>query len=224
MEAAAEPKPKKKGHAASVLLCGAIFIAAGVAAAYLAFARRVPVPSIGSSGARGGVVPTLSGFPPAPRAKIAWRSWGAAAFREANTSDRLVLLDLTSSWSHWSKLMELGTYGDPAAAAWISSNLVPVRLDRDARPDLARRYGSSVPTTALLLPTGEALAEGSVIDAATFSAWAGRVLAAYRSNREALADARAAARARAAGKAKELLGPARDAEWKAKSIEEKRGA
>ncbi|MBI4347680.1 MAG: thioredoxin domain-containing protein [Elusimicrobia bacterium] len=223
MDEPAPENPKKRGHAASVLVCGAIFIAAGLAAWRLHVAPDVRVPFL-SRPARGeGEVPSLAGLPPASGARIPWREWGAAAFREANAADRLVLLDVTDAWSHWSRLMELGTYGDPAVAEWIRGNVIPVRVDRDARPDLARRYGSAVPTTALLLPTGEALAEGSVIGPGPFVAWAARVSEAYRANREALADARAEARRRAAEKARELLAiELRDAAWRKKSPPERR--
>lgn len=220
--AAPAPKPVSAARSLSVLLCGALFIGAGLYAAYLAFADRARTPApLAGRAAREAPVPTLGGLPSAPRVRIAWRSWGPEAFKESGATGRLILLDVTSSWSHWSRLMDLGTYGDERVARWIEANVLPVRVDRDARPDLARRYGLAVPSTGLLLPTGETLADASYAAPEAFLAWGDRVATAWRTSRDRVLAARDGARRDALAKAGALLGPGRDRRWASLSPEER---
>ena len=54
--------------------------------------------------------------------------------------------------------MDSVSYADPRVAALIASDLVPVRVDADRRPDVNDRYNlDGWPTTVLLTPTGEML-------------------------------------------------------------------
>lgn len=71
---------------------------------------------------------------------IAWQGWSQTAFDQARRENRFVLLDLGAVWCHWCHVMERDTYGNPAVADLIKARYVPVRVDQDARPDLARRY------------------------------------------------------------------------------------
>src|SRR5947207_14735191 len=70
--------------------------------------------------------------------------------------------------------MDREVYGDPALGAMIDSLFVPVRVDRDERPDVARRYEAAVqwlaglrgyPVTAFLTPDGSAFFGGTYFPA-----------------------------------------------------------
>ncbi|MBI4423952.1 MAG: thioredoxin domain-containing protein [Elusimicrobia bacterium] len=215
------PRPKS-GHAASVLVCGALFLGAGAAAAYILLSRSPAAPGWLGGRSAPAPPPSLGGLAAPPEPGIRWRPWGPEAFREAAKADRLILLDLTSSWSHWSRLMELTTYAEPAVAEWIAARVVPVRLDRDARPELARRYGSSIPTTALLLPTGELVSGGAYVPPGAFVPWAQRVADSFSVNREAILSASRAAWTQARENRAARLGPARDSAWSASSPDARR--
>jgi uncharacterized protein len=71
---------------------------------------------------------------------IAWHPWSEDAFARARVEHRLVILHLEAVWCHWCHVMEHDTYGDPRIKSLIADRYVPVRVDSDARPDLAARY------------------------------------------------------------------------------------
>lgn len=71
---------------------------------------------------------------------IPWEGYGASAFTRARVEQRLVLLELEAVWCHWCHVMDKRTWTDPRVIAAIRNGFVPVRVDHDARPDLAERY------------------------------------------------------------------------------------
>src|SRR5207302_1231747 len=66
-------------------------------------------------------------------------------------------------WCHWCHVIDRESYEDPALAAMINKNFVPVKVDRDERPDVDARYQSAIsavsgqggwPLTGFLLSDG----------------------------------------------------------------------
>ncbi|MGQ0551763.1 MAG: DUF255 domain-containing protein [Planctomycetota bacterium] len=97
---------------------------------------------------------------------IAWQTWSDELLRGARAERRLVLLSLVASWCRFCRHMEASTYADPAVAAAIAEHAVPVRVDKDLRPDLYQRYGQGGwPSTVLLAGDGSVLAGGTFFDA-----------------------------------------------------------
>lgn len=87
---------------------------------------------------------------------IDWQPFAPAAFAQARTEGKLVLLDLVAVWCHWCHVMDAKTYSDPEVAAYINKHYVPVKADHDARPDLAERYRDwGWPATVVLNADGE---------------------------------------------------------------------
>ena len=74
---------------------------------------------------------------------VAWQPWGAPAFRLARELDRPILLSVGAGWCHWCHVMDRETYADPAIAAFINAHFVPIKVDRDDRPDVDARYQES---------------------------------------------------------------------------------
>jgi len=100
-------------------------------------------------------------FSPRPNRanEISWRTWGEAAFEEAEREDRLVLLSISAVWCHWCHVMDETTYSDPGVIEKINRDYIPVRVDSDMRPDINGRYNQGGwPTTAFLTPSGRAVA------------------------------------------------------------------
>lgn len=73
---------------------------------------------------------------------VAWQDWSDAAFAEAKSSKKYVLLNLGAVWCHWCHVMDEKTYSDPKVAEFIKANFIPIYVDQDSRPDLSRRYES----------------------------------------------------------------------------------
>ncbi|MFQ6111559.1 MAG: thioredoxin domain-containing protein, partial [Nitrospinota bacterium] len=96
--------------------------------------------------------------------RIRWHPFGKEAFKLARSEDKPVLLSIVASWCHWCHVMEKETYGDREIARLINSSFIPIRVDRDERPDLDRHFQallkafsgeSGLPLTAFLTPEGE---------------------------------------------------------------------
>lgn len=71
--------------------------------------------------------------------KIEWQPWSDQIFAHAAKEQKLVLLDLGAGWCHWCHVMDEQTYADPAVSALLREKYLAVRVDADARPDLANR-------------------------------------------------------------------------------------
>ncbi len=76
-----------------------------------------------------------------PAPEIVWRGWDDSLFPAARAQKRFVLLDLNARWCHWCHFMERRTYAHPVVRRIIDAGFIAVRVDQDANPDLASRYG-----------------------------------------------------------------------------------
>jgi uncharacterized protein YyaL (SSP411 family) len=95
---------------------------------------------------------------------VDWMPWGEEAFARAREEDKPVLLDIGAVWCHWCHVMDRESYEDAETARIINESFVPVKVDRDARPDVDARYQRAVqlltgqggwPLTAFLTPNGD---------------------------------------------------------------------
>lgn len=87
---------------------------------------------------------------------IDWAPWTTESFERAATEDRLILINVVATWCHWCHVMEDTTYADPEVAAILDAHFVVIRVDSDARPDIAERYQPwGWPATAILSPGAE---------------------------------------------------------------------
>jgi uncharacterized protein YyaL (SSP411 family) len=80
----------------------------------------------------------------AARQPVNWQPWGRDAFALAARLDRPVLLYIGNDACHWCVETDRVIYTDPEMASLINSLFVPVRVDRDERPDVAQRYQAAV--------------------------------------------------------------------------------
>ncbi|MGH7646239.1 MAG: DUF255 domain-containing protein [Gemmatimonadales bacterium] len=117
---------------------------------------------------------TTSYLARAARQPVGWQPWGREAFALAERLDRPVLLYVGAQDCRWCTVMDREVYGDRALGALIDSLFVPVRVDRDERPDVARRYQAAVqalaglrglPLTVFLTPEGSAFFGGTYFPA-----------------------------------------------------------
>ena len=80
----------------------------------------------------------------AARQPVNWQPWGREAFALASRLDRPVLLYVGNDACHWCRETDRAIYTDPEIGALINSLFVPIRVDRDERPDVAQRYQAAV--------------------------------------------------------------------------------
>ena len=95
---------------------------------------------------------------------VAWHPWGPEALERAQQEDKPILLDIGAVWCHWCHVMDRESYENQEVAQLINQNFVPIKVDRDERPDIDARYQAAVsaisgqggwPLTAFLTPQGK---------------------------------------------------------------------
>jgi uncharacterized protein len=140
-------------------------------------------------------------FSPRPNraADIHWRTWSAAAFEEARSSGRPMLLSISAVWCHWCHVMDETTYSRPDVIDIINREYVPVRVDNDVRPDINQRYNmGGWPTTAFLTSSGDILTGGTYLPPDQMASALTRVASYYRANQAEIAGQVLEARRRSA--------------------------
>jgi uncharacterized protein YyaL (SSP411 family) len=94
---------------------------------------------------------------------VDWYPWGEEALTRAREEDRPVLLSVGYSACHWCHVMERESFEDPATAAYMNEHFVPIKVDREERPDVDAIYMEAVqsmtghggwPMTVFLDPDG----------------------------------------------------------------------
>ena len=94
---------------------------------------------------------------------VDWHEWGEEAFARARAENKPILLDIGAVWCHWCHVIDRESYDNPELAALINQLYVPVKVDRDERPDVDARYQTAVgalsgqggwPLTGFLLADG----------------------------------------------------------------------
>jgi uncharacterized protein YyaL (SSP411 family) len=95
--------------------------------------------------------------------EVDWYEWGEEAFARARAEDKPILLDIGAVWCHWCHVIDRESYENPQLAAIINKLFIPVKVDRDERPDVDARYQAAIsalsgqggwPLTGFLLPDG----------------------------------------------------------------------
>jgi uncharacterized protein YyaL (SSP411 family) len=95
---------------------------------------------------------------------IDWYEWGESAFLRAKREDKPILLDIGAVWCHWCHVIDRESYENADTAKIINEHFVPVKVDRDERPDVDSRYQSAIsavsgqggwPLTGFLMPDGK---------------------------------------------------------------------
>ncbi|HYL09999.1 MAG TPA: thioredoxin domain-containing protein [Candidatus Acidoferrales bacterium] len=95
---------------------------------------------------------------------IGWYEWGEEAFARARAEDKPILLDIGAVWCHWCHVIDRESYENPEIAEIIGRLYIPVKVDRDERPDVDARYQAAIsaishqggwPLTGFLTPDGK---------------------------------------------------------------------
>ena len=71
---------------------------------------------------------------------VEWLEWGPAAFARARAEDKPILLSIGYSTCHWCHVMAHESFENEAIAAQLNRDFIPVKLDREERPDVDRVY------------------------------------------------------------------------------------
>ncbi|KAF3941252.1 hypothetical protein ABW19_dt0209285 [Dactylella cylindrospora] len=77
----------------------------------------------------------------------AWQLWGPESLALAKKENRLIFLSSGYSACHWCHVMERESFQDPQIASILNSNFIPIKIDREERPDIDRIYMNYVQAT-----------------------------------------------------------------------------
>ena len=67
---------------------------------------------------------------------VNWSPWGQEAFEKAKSEDKLLLVSIGYATCHWCHVMERESFEDPEMALYLNKHFVPVKVDREERPDV----------------------------------------------------------------------------------------
>ncbi|BCX82327.1 conserved hypothetical protein [Methylomarinovum caldicuralii] len=123
---------------------------------------------------------------------VDWYPWGPEAFAKAKREDKPVFLSIGYATCHWCHVMEEQSFEDPEIAAILNRRFVPVKVDREQRPDVDAAYMSAVqlltghggwPLSAFLTPDGRLFFGGTYFPPGQFKTLLLRVAEAWKSRR-----------------------------------------
>jgi uncharacterized protein YyaL (SSP411 family) len=101
---------------------------------------------------------------------VNWYPWSDEAFERARAENKLVLMSVGYSTCHWCHVMERESFEDLEIAAYMNSNYISVKVDREERPDVDSIYMDVVnmmtgrggwPMTVVLTPDREPVFGGT---------------------------------------------------------------
>ncbi len=78
---------------------------------------------------------------------VEWFPWGEEAFEKARREDKPIFLSIGYSTCHWCHVMERESFEVESTAALMNKWFVPVKVDREERPDIDRIYMNYVQAT-----------------------------------------------------------------------------
>ncbi|GAA2266302.1 thioredoxin domain-containing protein [Glycomyces scopariae] len=126
---------------------------------------------------------------------VAWRQWGPAALEDAAARDVPLLVSIGYSTCHWCHVMAHESFEDRTVAAAINDRFVPVKVDREERPDLDAVYMQATmaitgqggwPMTVFAFPDGTPFFAGTYFPKPYFLRLLDAVDAAWNGQREEL--------------------------------------
>jgi uncharacterized protein YyaL (SSP411 family) len=71
---------------------------------------------------------------------VDWFPWGEEALSKAKQENKPILVSIGYATCHWCHVMEMETFEDPAIAEILNSKFIPIKVDREERPDIDSIY------------------------------------------------------------------------------------
>src|SRR5256885_1354490 len=78
---------------------------------------------------------------------VDWRPWGSDAFDAAVRLDRPIFLSIGYSTCHWCHVMAHESFESPEIGSLLNEHFIPIKVDREERPDVDRVYMTFVQAT-----------------------------------------------------------------------------
>ncbi|KAI9699390.1 MAG: hypothetical protein M1836_003001 [Candelina mexicana] len=78
---------------------------------------------------------------------VAWQMWGPEAIAMAKENNRLMFVSIGYAACHWCHVMERESFMSNEIASILNNSFIPVKIDREERPDVDRIYMNYVQAT-----------------------------------------------------------------------------
>lgn len=94
---------------------------------------------------------------------VDWKGWNPATLAKAKEENKLMIVSIGYAACHWCHVMERESFEDSTVAAVMNTNFIPVKVDREERPDVDQVYINAVqlmtgragwPLNVITLPDG----------------------------------------------------------------------
>ncbi len=126
---------------------------------------------------------------------VDWWQWGPEAFAEARRRDVPLFISVGYAACHWCHVMAHESFDDPAVAGVINEYTVPVKVDREERPDVDAVYMTATqamtgqggwPMSVFATPDGEPFLAGTYFPPQQFVRLLRQIAAAWEQQRDAV--------------------------------------
>lgn len=101
---------------------------------------------------------------------VHWMPWGEEALTKAKNENKLIIISIGYSACHWCHVMERESFENEAIAETMNKFYVPIKIDREERPDIDQIYMIAVqlmtnaggwPLNCICLPDGRPIYGGT---------------------------------------------------------------
>ncbi|MEA1784750.1 thioredoxin domain-containing protein [Arenibacter sp. GZD96] len=101
---------------------------------------------------------------------VDWYEWGEEALEKAKKENKPLLISIGYAACHWCHVMERESFMDSTIAQLMNTHFVPIKIDREERPDIDQIYMNAVqlltgsggwPLNAFALPDGQPFFAGT---------------------------------------------------------------
>lgn len=101
---------------------------------------------------------------------VDWHPWGEEALQKAKDENKLLIISIGYAACHWCHVMEHESFEDSTVAALMNEHFVPIKVDREERPDVDDVYMSAAqlltgsggwPLNAFAMPDGRPVWAGT---------------------------------------------------------------
>jgi len=101
---------------------------------------------------------------------VNWYAWGEEALEKARRENKMLIISIGYAACHWCHVMEHESFEDTAVARIMNENFIPIKVDREERPDVDQVYMNAAhlvsgrggwPLNAFALPDGRPFYAGT---------------------------------------------------------------
>lgn len=128
---------------------------------------------------------------------VDWYPWGEEAFARARRENKPIFLSIGYATCHWCHVMEGDSFEKEDVAAILNQYFVPVKVDREERPDVDAIYMRAVqamnqrggwPLSAALTPEGKPFWGGTFFPREQFKQILGRLAEVWKNKQQDIED------------------------------------